>query len=203
MTEEQSAIQPKEAKVDNKPSLETGNGCFELHYDFSNAKHFSMPRMVKSYFHAFAKPQPEKIYLISSVKHLSPEVVEVRRKILYKNFYNPAETMPEEVFTINRKALGKKGKVVMQMLSSYPGFKQEAIRVFSIGYMIRRCLLERDKCTAFQDPARLKMLSDVYMFKQLQIDKHIQQEIEEVSENEKLSKENLNSLRMSDLFDLI
>ena len=34
----------------SEPSIETGVGCFELHYDFSSLKNFNMSSIVGAYF---------------------------------------------------------------------------------------------------------------------------------------------------------
>jgi hypothetical protein len=44
--------------------------------------------------------------------------------------------LPEEVFIVDRENLNKKGEIVMQMVATYPGLKQEALKMFSIGYVI-------------------------------------------------------------------
>ena len=65
-----------------------------------------------------------------------PEQVEIRRRILHKNFHNQAQDMPEEVFIVSRQAMEQKGAVVLNMLAEHPGFKKEAMKVFASGYCI-------------------------------------------------------------------
>ncbi len=89
------------------------------------------------------------------------------------------------------------------MIGTYPGFKTEALKVFSVGYTIQRCLLDRQSCKVFTDAVKMKMLSDVYMYKQLQQCQKVLTVIEDRNEGFKQSKERLNELRMSDLFELI
>ena len=89
------------------------------------------------------------------------------------------------------------------MIGTYPGLKTEALKVFSVGYTIQRCLLERHSCKVFTNAVKMKMLSDVYMYKQLKNCQQVLGVIEERSEGFKQSKERLNDLRMSDLFDLV
>lgn len=31
------------------PSIETGDGCFELHYDFSNTENFGISRLIGAF----------------------------------------------------------------------------------------------------------------------------------------------------------
>ena len=152
-----------------KANLETGDGCFELHYDFANAKNYSMPNLVGAFFKAYAQPHPEKIPIITSVKQLSNERVEVRRKVIYKNYHNNQDDLPEEIIVVSRNHMNLKGMVVMQTLTTYPGLKQEAMKVFSVGYVVQRCLLLREGCNAFRDASKLQLFSDVYMYKQLQM----------------------------------
>lgn len=78
------------------------------------------------------------------------------------------------------------------MLGEYPGLKQEALKVFSQGYTVQRCLMLKDYCKVFTDPSKMRMLSDVYMFKQLQHCSRVVGIIEDRRETFKKSKENLN-----------
>ena len=165
--------EPKQVPEQKQASLETGDGCFELHYDYSGAKNFSIPNLVNAFFRSYSTPHPEKIPIITNVKHLSKDKVEVTRKILFKDFHNNTDDLPEEVIVINRANLGVKGSVVLQSLATYPGLKQEALKVFSVGYTVQRCLLQRDACSAFRDVSKLQMFSDVYMYKQLQMCKRV------------------------------
>ena len=87
-----------------QPSIETGEGCFELHYDYSNANHFSVPLLINALFRIHAVPHHEIIPVITDVKQLTEDRVEVRRHILYKNFYNTISA-PEEVFIIDRSKM--------------------------------------------------------------------------------------------------
>ena len=137
------------------PSLETGEGCFELHYDYSRAENYSIPSLINSFFRAYSLPHTDLIPVITSVKQLSPDKVEIRRKMLYKSFHNSSESTPEEVIVVNRANLKQPGAVVMQSLTTYPGLKQEALKVFSVGYTVQRCLLDRDKCKVFTNSRRM------------------------------------------------
>ena len=53
------------------------------------------------------------------------------------------------------------------MLGTYPGLKTEALKVFGVGYTVQRCMLDQESCKAFKESGKMKMLSDVYMYKQL------------------------------------
>ena len=59
--------------------------------------------------------------------------------------------MPEEVFVVSKRAMEKKGAVVLSMLSEYPGFKKEALKIFAGGYCMQRTLLLREYCKAFNN----------------------------------------------------
>ena len=75
------------------------------------------------------------IPVITSVQHLSPDKVEIRRRIIYKTFHNTINS-PEEVFIVDRSKMRYKNEVVMQMVATYPGFKTEALKIFSVGYTV-------------------------------------------------------------------
>ena len=104
MTEAESGPAPQQETVGREPSLQTGEGCFEVHYDYSRAKHYSMPGLINAFFHSFTMPQ-NQIPVITSVSMRGPEQVEIRRRILHKNFHNSAQDMPEEVFIVSRQAM--------------------------------------------------------------------------------------------------
>lgn len=186
-------------------SLETGEGCFELHYDFSNAKDYSLSSLINNYFRVSASPHIDKIPVITSVTQINENQVEIKRSIINKNYHqNVGTDLPEEVIVVDRNQMRQKSGVVMQMLGTYPGFKQEAMKIFAQGYLVQRCLLDRDACKAFANPQSrsMQLLGDVYMYKQLQNCKRIVDLIED-NECSKMVKDDLNALRMSDLLDLV
>ena len=57
-------------------------------------------------------PHQEIIPVITSVRQLTEDKVEVKRQILYKNFYNTISA-PEEVIIIDRSKMRQKNEVVM------------------------------------------------------------------------------------------
>ena len=91
--------------------METGIGCFELHYDFSTLKNFGMSSLIGAYFKQEALTNPmkaaqETFPVITMVKQLSDDKVEIRRTIMYKNFFNSMMQYPEERIIIDRTAAG-------------------------------------------------------------------------------------------------
>ena len=186
-----------------KASLDTGDGCFELHYDFSNAENFGIAALVGSFQKAWTKPDENLIPVITSVKQIDRDRVEIRKKYLYKKFYNVPGLMPEEITVINKSNSRKRDEIVMQSKVEYPGLKTEALKLFGFGYMVQRCLVNPNGCSAFKDADKIKMLSDVYMFKQLMFCKKVLYKLEDRSDHHKIGHEELSSLRMSDLFELV
>ena len=187
-----------------KYSLKNGEGCFTLHYNFSTAPNFSMPRLVGAYLRVFGShQQQDAVHIITDVAHLDPERVQIKRRVLYKQYYNSLAEAPEEVITVRRDMLGQEGNAVMRVDSVYPGVKSEAIRLMSSGQMIKRMLLDENACVAFRNPIRRKMLGDIYMYKQLQVDRKMQEILEQTLPGQKQVKDDLNKLRMVDLFELV
>ena len=187
-----------------KYSLKTGEGCFTLHYNFSTAPNYTMPRLIGAYLRVFGThQQKEEVHLITDVRHLDEERVQIKRRVLYKQYYNSLEEAPEEVITVRRDMLGKEGNAVMRVDSVFPGVKSEVIRLMSSGQMIKRMLLDEKACVAFRNPIRRQMLGDVYMYKQLLVDKQMQDILEQATPGQKLVKDDLNKLRMIDLFELV
>lgn len=76
------------------------------------------------------------------------------------------------------------------------------MKVFSVGYVVQRCLLLRDGCKAFRDASKLQLFSDVYMYKQLQMFKRVLGILEDEG-FKKRQMHDLNQVRMSDLLELI
>jgi hypothetical protein len=108
--------------------------------------------------------------VITSIKNLSTDIVEIKRKIIHKRFFNTEEQ--EEVIIINRKAAGLKGKIMMETHLNEPGVKTEATKFTGAGYLVKRCLVSnelKESPTFKSVPQSLKMLSDVFMYKNLRI----------------------------------
>ena len=66
---------------------------------------------------------PEAFPVITSVKHLSPDVVEIRRKVLQKRFLNGDHILSEEVIVIDRSKAGMQKHVLLDQRSSIQGIK--------------------------------------------------------------------------------
>jgi hypothetical protein len=90
----------------------TGDKCFQLQYDFS--REYSLPRLVGAFYKSmalsdqelFQSPSQVKDYfpVISSVKQIDDDVVEIKRSIIYRKFHNSLP-YPEETIRINRKSI--------------------------------------------------------------------------------------------------
>ena len=137
-----------------EPSLETGEGCFELHYDFSRADAFSIPALVGSFFklRSLAEHKFDSYPVITSVKQ-DGEKIEIKRQIMYRSFFNSVP-YPEETIVIDRAAVGKKNSIVMHSTTKSP-WKTEAMKLFGVGYMIKRCLIDREAHKSFTNPKQL------------------------------------------------
>lgn len=86
--------------------------------------------------------------VITSVKHIDEDTVEIKRAIIYKRFFNGLP-YPEETIRIDRSKIGKKPLDVV--LDSYTdfGFKKEMTRLYSYGYLLKRQLIDIDSHKAF------------------------------------------------------
>ena len=107
-------------------SLETGEGCFELYYDFGTAKNFCIGSMVNSYLRVtggamrevWGGPQTattDRFPVITSVRHINADIVEIRRRLIHKRFHNNSnqEEANEEILFVNRGAIGAKNKIAL------------------------------------------------------------------------------------------
>ena len=96
--------------------------------------------------------------VITSVKHqarrgaqiIAPnDILEIRRAIIYKKFLNQFP-YPEEVIRIDRSKLKlKEDDVIMESYIDF-GFKQEMMRLYRIGYFMRRQMLNPDYHKSFE-----------------------------------------------------
>ena len=75
--------------------------------------------------------------MISSVKQIDKDVVEIRRQIIYKRFHN-SFPYPEEVIRIDRSKVNNKPTDLV--LDSYVdfGFKKEMTRLYGVGFLLKR-----------------------------------------------------------------
>ena len=73
----------------------------------------------------------------------------------------------EEVITIDRRRINKKPTdIVMESVSNL-GFKRELVRLYGYGYMLKRQLLTPEAHAAFEDDRALRLIRDVFMYKNM------------------------------------
>ena len=120
-----------------------------MHYDFSKIKNFRMPTLIGTFFRSQAiffndlLSQSDTFPVITNVEHLSKDKVQITRKIMYKNYYNSSHNYPTEKIIVDRRNLGKnKPHLTLQSYAEFPGVKTEAMKIFSKGYLVKRCLLD-------------------------------------------------------------
>jgi len=128
-----------------------------------------LSQLVSSFFllHSFdnREPAPKDYYpVVTSVKQISPDEVEIRRAIIYKRFYNQ-KPYPEEVIRVNRKQ-EKPQDLVFQSYCDF-GFKEELTRLYAYGIMVKQMRLGMEKHAAFKEKKHLQLFSDIYMYKNL------------------------------------
>ena len=90
------------------------------------------------------------------------------------------------------------------MLESYIdfGFKKELTRLYAYGFMVKRQLIDIESHSAFKTIKNMKMMSDIYMYKNLKECHAVFKELEPRSKN-KISMDNFKELRLAELTDLI
>lgn len=130
-----------------------------------------------------------------------PNVVEIRRQIIYKRFYN-APPYPEEVIRIDRSKINNKPSDIVYESYIDFGFKKELTRLYGVGFLLKRQLLDLDAHKAFATVKNLKLFSDIYMYKNLRECNAIFKLLEPRLKN-KTSKDHFKELRISELADLI
>ena len=80
--------------------------------------------------------------VITKVSNLSDDVLEIRRAIMFKRFFN-TQPYPEEVIRIDRSKVRdgvKPTDVVLESFCDF-AFKKESLTIYSIGYMLKKQLL--------------------------------------------------------------
>ena len=116
-----------ERLIDKVPeALHTGDRCTQLNYDFKDHK---VPKIVAGLLKAWAN-NTEQGYqaatssypVITSVKHVTEDVIEIKRVIMYHNFHNSIP-YPEEIIRIDRSKISKdnnedKGLIYEQYLDT-------------------------------------------------------------------------------------
>ena len=166
--------------------METGVGCFELYYDFGTAKKFHIGAAINAYLRVtggamrevWGGPQiatQDHFPVIQSVRHITPDIVEIRRRLIHKRFHNhnnndgdSAEN--EEIIFVNRAAMGSKTKVALDQTLIEPGVKTEGTKVTGTGYLVKRCLLDEKVFEAISKrKGTVQMFSDVFMYKNLRM----------------------------------
>ena len=121
--------------------------------------------------------------VITGVRNVSPDVVEIRRAILFKRFFN-TQPYPEEVIRIDRSKLENGCEPSDALLESYTDFvfKKESLTIFSIGYMLKKQLLNIESHPSLmKNKNNLKILHDIYLAKSLKDCNILQRAIETAS----------------------
>lgn len=107
-----------------------------------------MPTLIGSFFRSQAiffsdlLSQADTFPVITKVEHLTKDKVQVTRKIMYKNCYNSSHNYPTEKIIVDRRNQGKSKHLTLQSYAEFPGIKSEAMKIFSKGYLVKRCLLD-------------------------------------------------------------
>ena len=89
--------------------------------------------------------------MVTSVKHINEDVIEIKRVIMYHNFHNSIP-YPEEIIRIDRSKLSKdnsedKGLIYEQYLET--PLKQDLTRLHSFGLLLKRQHLEVEAHKSF------------------------------------------------------
>ena len=78
--------------------------------------------------------------MITQVKQISPDVVEIRRAIIYHDFHNSLP-YPEEIIRIDRSKVSKENQedkgIVYEQYHETP-YKQDLTRLHSLGFLLKR-----------------------------------------------------------------
>ena len=97
--------------------------------------------MVGAHFRMWCQPDDNLIPVITSVKQLDSERVEIIRHFLHKRFFNTKVLVAEEQMVVSRKGALDKKSVVLQTKTDFPGLKTEAMKLFGQGYQVQRCMM--------------------------------------------------------------
>jgi hypothetical protein len=174
-----------------EPNLETGEGCFEFSYDFSgkNSDNSSeekcdIVQVISAYFKLMNPTynmgdETELLHkdyfpVITSIKHIprrgpqihAPnDILEIRRAIIFKRFANTFP-YPEEVIRIDRSKLKLLNEdVIMESFIDF-GFKKEMMRLYMIGYLLKRQLLNPDCHKLFENQSKsFNFLNNLFNYK--------------------------------------
>ena len=140
--------------------MDTGDRCVQLNYDF---KDHPLPQIIWAFFQAWTTSQDKQSCypVITSVRHLSPEQVEIKRALIYHDFYN-TQPYPEETLILDRSS----ASTLLQAFTDH-GYKQDLTRLHPKGVLLTRQHLESEAHRAFQQLKSVQMLSNIYMYKSL------------------------------------
>lgn len=158
-----------------EPNLETGEGCFEFSYDFSGKnsengtdEKLDIVQVISAYFKLMNPTynmgddtellHKDYFPVITSIKHLprrgpqihAPnDILEIRRAIIFKRFAN-VFPYAEEVIRIDRSKLKLlHDDVIMESYIDF-GFKKESMRLYMIGFLLKRQLLNANSHKLFE-----------------------------------------------------
>lgn len=103
----------------------------------------------------------------------------------------------EEVITIDRSKINRRPTdIVLESVSDF-GFKNQLVRLYGYGYMLKRQLLKQDAHKSFEDDRALRLIRDVYMYKNMK-ECNLMYKILDPHQNRfKPSKDNLKELSHS------
>ena len=144
--------------------------------------------------------------IITSIK-TEGDILEVRRAIIYKRFFNTIP-YPEEVIRIDRSKLGPGMKPKDIVMESYVdcNFKRESTKLYAMGLMQRRLLLNPSVCQAFNQEVNLKVFNQIFKAKSVRDFnvhcKTIEQSLG-ASTIKKRDREKVGELKIFELQDLI
>ena len=187
-------------------TLHTGDKCTQLNYDF---KDHSIPKIIGGLIKSWAiqeNEQEKSSYpVVTSVKHINEDVIEIKRVIMYHNFHNSIP-YPEEIIRIDRSKLSKdnsedKGLVYEQYLET--PLKQDLTRLHSFGLLLKRQILEVDAHKSFQSLKSIQMMSNLFMYKSLQTCNQLNQLLLSDREDGKERNVAFADLRLSEVLELI
>ncbi|TNV75656.1 hypothetical protein FGO68_gene5407 [Halteria grandinella] len=192
--------------------MNSGDKCVQLNYDF---KDFKTPQIVGALLRGWTADDNQNANsktsfpVIRSVKHISEDVIEIKRSIMYNEFFN-SNPYPEETIRINRKNLSADGLIYEQYLAT-SDLKEDLTRLHSKGVLVRRQHLEIDSHKAFQSLKSIQLMSNLFMYKSLQELNMVSRMLKEqrptnelqVEPNQQKLKVPFSELRLSEVLELI
>jgi hypothetical protein len=176
---------------------------FELHYDFT--RDYTMSQLISAFFEAHStfdanlQNMKDHTPVITSVKQLDNDIIEVKRAQISKGFFN-VRPYPEERILI-RRGCKNPSDIVMQTYSDF-GFKKEMTKMFNYGYMIRSQRWNFEKYPKLESPQTLELLNGIHMYKNLEECKNVFKTLDR-RWADKQSLDNFGELRISDVASLV